>query len=726
MLYEKRIKIFISLSAVLLLACLVRLVQMQYFSEKDYLEKISELKKGINYQLKTVRGKIFDRKGRVLAVDEPQFQLHISYQLSSVMDRRVRDAKMLLASRKKDSKSALAETRKKIEQDTATLEGIIGWCSRFGIVPGTPAVRHPVDYGEREIVEGRIKKINDRIWNWRTFQAWRKNCSDTELYKKHKNNLLKVKSSDFIKDFEENVPYRENRLLKTGRIEIAEMYMTWPLVELAGDDETFAAQLEFSDVDGVLILPKVRRHYPYGSAGSQLIGWVGPPQESDVELFEDDKLSSYMVDEICGREDGVEYICETVLRGRRGELFYDIDRQLVSRTETQLGSDVKLTVDMELQQRIEKYIANPALNPNHYKAPTAAVVIDVTSGDILALVSLPTYDLNKVRKDYSVFAGDPNEPLRNRAINKQYPPGSVIKPMVLITALETGAITKDDVISCPAAPAGKHWPNCWIYNMYKVGHDGRWHNNARNAIRGSCNIYFSRLADRIKPSVLQKWLWNFGYGRRFVFSAPSVQHSQPNRRLREVQGQISGVFVRQAVSDFNDVPMLTKSERRLFGIGQGNLRVTPLQVANAMATIARGGIFKKPMLFIDDSNDKSDAPVNLNISQQTLELVRDGMKAVVSESGGTAYNQFADSGFEEQGVTVYGKTGSTEGSVNAWFAGFAEDDKGDGIAIVVLVEGGEHGSSDAGPLARDIIQFCIDAGYIGQSSPEVVLENSEQ
>jgi len=150
-------------------------------------------------------------------------------------------------------------------------------------------------------------------------------------------------------------------------------------------------------------------------------------------------------------------------------------------------------------------------------------------------------------------------------------------------------------------------------------------------------------------------------------------------------------------------------------MGQGNLRVTPFQVANAMATLARNGMYKKPRLFIEENSNADANSINLGISSETLAAVLDGMHAVVSESGGTAYKQFTYSGFEEQGVTVYGKTGSTEAIEVAWFAGFAKDSNGKAIAVTVLVEGGQHGSTDAAPLARSIIQFCIEAGYIGES-----------
>jgi len=253
-------------------------------------------------------------------------------------------------------------------------------------------------------------------------------------------------------------------------------------------------------------------------------------------------------------------------------------------------------------------------------------------------------------------------------------------------------------------------PSCWIYNKCSWRcHDDEGPNNARNAIKGSCNIYFSRLADRIEPPLLQQWLFKFGYGQK----SSLVGAGHGARDLRQAQGQISTIPPKSEISSFEQLPALEHRERRFFGIGQANLRATPLQAANAMATIARSGIYKPPRLFTDEPNDFKSDSINLNISPQTLDIIYDGMSAVVNEPGGTAYKEFAYSGLAEQGINVYGKTGSTEEPDNAWFAGFAKDRAGRGIAIAVVIEGGQHGSSDAAPLARDIIQFCIEAEYIG-------------
>jgi penicillin-binding protein 2 len=290
--------------------------------------------------------------------------------------------------------------------------------------------------------------------------------------------------------------------------------------------------------------------------------------------------------------------------------------------------------------------------------------------------------------------------------------------LILIAGLESGKITPEKSISCLAQKAPRNWPSCWLYNKHSLGHDGRWENNARNAIRGSCNIYFSQLADRIDPQVLQQWLFKFGYGRNILFPPASTANTEFNRNLRQLPGVISNTIPRGAISNFEQIPPIRKSERRWFGIGQGYLLVTPLQVANAMAAIARGGFYKPPRLFMDEPNNPGFDIIDLGISLQTLAVIYDGMSAVVNETGGTAYSTFGSilTSLAEQDIKVYGKTGSTQAPETAWFGGFAIDGANRSIAIAVVVESGQSGSRDAAPLASNIIQFCIDAGYVGKSA----------
>ena len=714
--YDKRIKIFVIVSALLMLVCLLRLAQMQLLSASSVQDDIAELKlqKGLSQQLKTLRGRILDRKGRVLATDEPKFWVHIDYKLSCFLDERVQQGKLLIAATKSDPEMTISKTKIEIDEKLEDLEQIIYKCAQFKAV-------------ETSQIRDEIQRINDFVWNRRMFQAWREKFPNSEIFENY-DNIIGIPLSEAMADFREKLPDPDEQVKLVSKVNILEMHKSWPLLELRTDDDIFAAQLEFLNTDGIHILPKSQRSYPFGTAAAQTIGWVGPAtQEKDRELFADDKLSRYLDDEVCGKRPGVEYVCETILRGRRGELVYDIDSQLISRTETQFGKDVTLTLDIELQQRIESYLSNYRHDPNCGPG-MSVVVIDVETGGILALVSMPVFDLNRVRYDYNTLINDPNKPMINRAINEQYPPGSVVKPLILIAGLQTGQITPDEIISCPAQEAPPNWPNCLIWRRNNWNsHDNKWENHARNAIRGSCNIYFSRLADRIDPLDLQQWLFRLGYGHNILFPPTCIEVSAENkisRNFLQSSGIISSRIPQSTVHSFEQVELLRKNERRFFGIGQGNLRATPLQVANSMATIARWGILKQPRLFKESQPDTEDEILNsegipLGISTEALAVVYDGMSAVVNEIDGTAYKEFAPvlNSFAEQDVKIYGKTGSTEAPENAWFAGFAKDSTGRSISFAVVVEGGQHGSSDAAPLARDIIQFCIEAEYIGQADP---------
>jgi penicillin-binding protein 2 len=710
--YERRIKIFVILSSLMVLLCIARLIHMQLLPTSTVQSDIERLKKqkGQSRQLKTVRGQILDRNGRIMATDEPHFQMCIDYKFSSFMDERVRRGKLLRAAVSEDP-DAVAEVQKELDLGLEDLEQVIKKCAQFRGV-------------NSEDIRTEIQRMNDDIWGDRAFQAWRRNFRDSELLNKY--HVLSVPRSEAMTDFEVKEPDETNRIRLISKIDIAEMHVPQMILELQTDDDIFAAQLEFLKVDGIQILPKAGRLYPYGTVASQTIGWVGlVTQPQDRQLFKDDRLASYLAEDIGGREDGVEYVCESILRGRRGEEFRDIDKQIV-RTEISFGSDVTLTLDVELQKEIENYLSTYPHEPNRGPG-MAAVIIDVESSDILALVSMPVYDLNRARYDYTNLVQNLGKPLINRAINQRYPPGSVVKPLILIAGLESGRITPERTISCPAEKAPPNWPNCLLFRKYGVGHDGRWPNNARNAIRGSCNIYFSRLAHMIDPLILQRWLFKFGYGRQILFPPASVIQNENPRNFRQLSGIISNVIPKKAIKDFDQLPPLSDRERRWFGIGQGALRATPLQVANSMATVARRGVFKLPKLFKSSvsaaaQNTAYDSSAvgqgtDLEISSRTLDVIYDGMSAVVNEISGTAHSTFEGviDSLNASGIKVYGKTGSTQLPEHAWFGGFVVDSKDRRIAIAVVVEGGQSGSQDAAPLARDIILLCIEHGYIKQS-----------
>jgi penicillin-binding protein 2 len=719
--YDRRVRIFIAVNLVLVLVCLLRLLQMQWLRDSSIQADIDRLKQQQlrSTQLKTIRGSILDRKGRVLAEDTPQFQITLSYKLSCYADKRVQAEKRLIALKKTSNPSGV-DIENEIADKREQLLQIIADCNEFGVAAA-------------DVVQ-RISQVNNSVWNQRTFLAWARNDPDPNLVAKYDGRKASVPQSEAFPDFEQRFPDPEtqfNLIRKVPVNDVREATIPFAIVDLATDDDLFKAQVLFLDINDVQVASMGNRVYPYGSTAAQTIGWVGGVPK-DTKLFKDDPLARYLeTGDVSGREDGVEYACEAILRGRRGEVVSDIDKSLVSETQPEFGRDVQLTIDIELQRQIEEYITDPARNPN-YDSNTAAVVIDIRSGDILAMVSLPTYDLNRIRNDYNEVSHSPVHPLINRTINALYPPGSVVKPLILAAGLQSNAIQANEPISCPHEAAPPGWPDCLIWRKGGA-HDWLWAslgsvNDARHAIQGSCNVYFSRLADRLNPRSLQEWLFKFGYGHQILgkFDVESAMEEEdvnhpPSaiRLLKESAGQLGSTTVpgRPRITSTEQIPPLNPAERRYFGIGQGNLRVTPLQVANSFAALARGGQYVSPRLFKSETRAE---PVDLGISPVHLQVIHDGLSAVVNEPHGSAYEAFRAAANDdsptltERGVKVYGKTGSTERPFHAWFAGFAEDATGARVALAVVVEGGEHGSDDAAPIARHILHLCAQAGYVGK------------
>jgi penicillin-binding protein 2 len=685
--YGKRLKILLALCSVIAVFCIFRLVQMQLFAQSWYRSRIADFQQNTVNKL-TSRGRILDRAGRVLASDELGFELCMTYRLTSAIDER--------------TIGPGEKARKEARENLMRLDAALEKCARL------------FSADTADIME-RIRRRNDRIWSIRLFQAWRDACPDSPLLQAADTGSIVL--SEAIADFERRIPDPARRAELARRVNIAEMRENWPFLPLKTADDLLAAQLEFMDSPGIDVAPRVKRVYPFNESGAQIIGWVGPVNEHYQLPLSDDEFRSYTAGELCGRS-GVEYVCEAVLRGRRGRQTYDFDSNILKEVDRFPGSDVTLTLDMNLQKGIEQVIKDPSRNP-YWQHPMSVVIIDVATGEVLTLASLPSYNLSTIRQKYSEVMAEPNSPLLSRALDGLYAPGSVIKPIILIAGLESGAITRTEVISCPSQAAPRPWPNCWIWRAARVGHDTLWPNFSVNAIKGSCNIYFSHLAHRLDAAVLQRWLLAFGYGDKALASQNLAEEwaaansipKLPPRFMPEQAGIVHSGDPAAARAS-GTLPPIADFEKKMFGIGQASLRVTPIEVANAMAAISRRGIYRSPRLFISGSH-AAGPTVDLSISPETIDTVREGMYAVINAEGGTASKAFRSQPFRGQGIKVFGKTGSTQAPEHAWFGGFAEDNSGRSLAIAIVIEGGQSGGGDASPLARDILTLCVNAGYIG-------------
>lgn len=376
------------------------------------------------------------------------------------------------------------------------------------------------------------------------------------------------------------------------------------------------------------------------------------------------------------------------------------------------GDNVVLTIDANLQSTAEA-----ALKNNIEKIRTggfyekrdvnagAVVVMDVKTGEVLALASYPDFEpelfINGISQEkWDEYTKKGSSALINRTMQSAYAPGSTFKMVSAIAGLETGAITSTETIYDTGIYPGGYNPRCWIYSEYGRGHG---YLNVSGAIKNSCNYYFYEVITRMGIESLEKYATYFGLGQKTNIELP---------------GEVSGTLAGKTLYDKLGQTWYYGNSLSAV-IGQAENNFTPLQMARYIAMLANGGKDVKVSIVKDiiDANGTSVGKdeikkyvqeklnlteinnEDLNIKKENLDVVLEGMKSVTTETGGTAYGVFKDFDIE-----VGGKTGSAEagGNVNAWFVGFAPYDDPE-IAIVVMVENGAHGSYTA-EVTKEIIE----------------------
>ena len=345
----------------------------------------------------------------------------------------------------------------------------------------------------------------------------------------------------------------------------------------------------------------------------------------------------------------------------------------------------------------------------------AVVVMNVKTGEILAMASYPDYEpqlfvegiSSEKYQEYQKISA-----LYNRAISGAYAPGSIFKMVTAIAGLEEGAINTNTTINDTGVYPHAHKPVCWYYTEYGTGHGPL---NVSQAIKHSCNYFFYEVGNRIGIDKLEKYANYFGLGKKTQVELPS---------------EASGKVASRTIADSENRSWYL-GETLSASIGQSYNNFTPIQMAKYISMLANGGknIDVTLIKTVIDSNgnqmskqqideyvnnklgfDSNDNTEDLHISQDNLKAILEGMKGVTSESGGTAYSTFA--GFN---VEVAGKTGTAQvgNKTNGWFAGFAPYDNPE-IAIVVVVENVTHGGYTA-EVARDIF-----AEYFGMNATKIV------
>ena len=436
---------------------------------------------------------------------------------------------------------------------------------------------------------------------------------------------------------------------------------------------------------GVTIQIEPKRHYPYGTMLSHVLGYVS---EINGEELKSKGHEGYAPGDPIGKF-GLERMYETYLRGVDGEKRVEVDAsgrevEVLDTREPVAGHSLYLNVDMAIQTTVEKALEGKK---------GGVVVSDPRTGGILALVSHPAFDPNQLTsgsRDYwKAIATDTAHPLENRVIQGRYPPGSTFKPLVALKALEKGVINETTTFVCPGHFSfGGHVFKCW----QKKGHGSV---AVHKGIVESCDVFFYNTGLKVGVDSIHEMADAMGITKPTGIDLP---------------GEKSGLVPSTKWKMKNFGQKWYEGETVSVAIGQGAVWLTPLGLLQLASFVGNEGVTFRPQIVnrivspegkvVKVFSPVMDAQVTLK--KQAIAIVKEAMKGVVNEPGGTAY-----SNARLQEVSISGKTGSAQstdgGADHAWFIAFAPSDA-PSIAMAILVEHGLHGASAAAPIAKAVAQ----------------------
>ena len=735
--------------------------------------------------LPTVRGRILDRKGRVLAQDRPSYDIAVSY--SVLTGDWARDSGLRFARRVHRDVWATLDTGAR-EELAATYEA--AYAARVDqmwslVAQGAEVSRDEIDAARAEIIR-RVEGVQASVRRSRTESERAKLvAAGISIGPEEESRIARIAgmpveettlAHPIVRGVPDEVGFRFMRMAERS----APLFSAGMVGEAALDEQP-------PMLPGLTVVDATDRVYPYetmrveidrstlpkpiradgamqvevGHVAGLMLGRVrrGVYREdkerrreqlgTDTDLRERSLMASgvdtgrYFDTDRVGHT-GIESAMESRLRGLRG--FRQENRQTLAVEERSPipGLDVHLTIDIQLQARV-RAILDPSLGlttvqpwhqnqdlPVGTQLDAAAVIIDVATGEILSMVSLPEPPRDG---DWSARGLEGPElerylalhsPYVNRAFGKPYQPGSIVKALILCGAVKAGEYAPDERIRA----TGHYFPNqpnqfrSWIYKQHGITHaDQLGHDpDDVDALTVSSNVFFFTLGDRLGPSGVASVYRSFGVGEGFGLGVGG-----------EWPGSIGGLTNR--VNDGSD---LQRQDAILLGIGQGPITWTPLHAADSFATIARGGVRIVPRLI----SEEGAAPrvVDLKIPPRAIRDTLEGLRRSVSDPRfGTGYDFAVEGGrdrvFNAPGVSVWGKTGTADASPVAWDADGPDGpqppvvvrsgdhswyvtlvgDEGGGprFAVAVVVDYGGSGGRVSGPIANQIVHALIQEGYLG-------------
>jgi len=470
-------------------------------------------------------------------------------------------------------------------------------------------------------------------------------------------------------------------------------------------EEMARIEVAMPELPGVAIEQGLIRDYPYGTGASHVLGYVAAVSEK--ELTGDPLLE--LPDFRIGKN-GVEKALDLQLRGGAGTSQVEVNAfgrvvREIATTPGQPGRDIVLGLDAALQEFVVKRCS--------VEQSLSCVVLDALTGDVLAMVSSPSFDPTQFATGltpalWQELSTDPRNPLTDKVIAGVYPPGSTFKPVVALAALEAGAMTPDTSVGCPGYfSLGNATFHCWR----KEGHGAM---RLHDGIKKSCDVYFYETARRVGIDRIAAMARKLGFGSPVGLDIPGERGGTiPDR---ERQAALTGVAWQPG-------------ETLIAGIGQGSVTATPIQLATMAARLVTGRavvprLFRPEGRLAPGGDVRTPSFPELGINPRWLALVLDGMNAVVNEQGGTAYA----ARITDPAMAMGGKSGTSQvrrisaaerehgirkGTAVPWkerdhalFISFAPVNAPRYVCAVVVEHGGESGgggSAVAAPICRDVL-----------------------
>jgi len=660
---KNRFKALVGMIIVIVVFLLSRLFYLQIIKGESYYEQtINRIKS--SFADKAPRGEIMDRYGKPLVTNRLGYSLKLY------------------------KSDANGEELNKIILDVIT---ILEECE-YTHTDTLPISKYPYEYTFSDDNSDGSTEDEKEKW-FSSKKKITKDMSAKEVMDYYKNNVYNISSSYSEDAARKIVGVRYD--IDTGGFSGTSPYT---LAEDISVDIITKIKERKDTLKGLSVEKEYFRNYNEGNLAAHILGGTG---KISVEEYEKLKSEGYWYNDMIGKR-GVEKLYESYLKGKDG---IKAGNKTIKEVAPESGNYIVLTLDSDLQkvaeESLEKRITEIAERGGEPEDKNggdanagAAVVLDVKTGAVLTSATYPTYNPATFSKDYEKLVEDEGKPIWNRAISGGYAPGSTFKPLVAIAALETGAVTENELINCEGIYKyyDDYKPKCWVYNVTGKGHDEL---DVSQAIKFSCNCYFYEAGRRLGIEKINQYAKMFGLGDVTGIGLPE-----------EVSGNISNPEYKARIEKTEENKKWYPADTIITAIGQSYSYFTPIQLANYVAAIANGGTLYKTHILKSVRSTKDGSVIYdtkptvmrvMDVSPQTLEIVKRGMYGVVDEGSASGI-------FENYSISVGGKTGTAQISKNvsdnALFVAFAPFENPE-IAVAVVIEHGVKGAN-AAYVAKDI------------------------